>query len=371
MRAKLLLSAITVTAIVLVAACNEAPHEQSALVAPDLMLGGSAKCPLPADYVANNEPELLAALAAAGPGDVIGLDSLITIQSGVVITVEDLTLTCAKSGSGLRAAPGMGVGDLISARADGVTIDRLVLEGSEASGGPFFAWRVEGVRFSNNTVTCGPTYCAFFVATPLARVEDNYFESHGSLTGVHMQNRADSVIVSGNTLVATSPSFNVEFAAIRVLRGSNVTVRRNEVSGPWQNSISGSNLSAPRINDNSLADAVWDGILLVAVDSGVVRNNRAINAGEAGIWAGLACDNTFLGNNLSGNNNDWGLYFHPWTGANTLVGNLNIVIDNGYYDCNDDGAVDPNIITGQGAVISGVNLGKEISDSASLDKEPS
>ena len=59
-----------------------------------------------------------------------------------------------------------------------------------------------------------------------------------------------------------------------------------------------------------------------------------------------------------------GAIFDAETGANTLVGNQNVVIDNGDFDCNGDGVADPNIITGRGAVLNGVNLGDIVSDAA-------
>jgi hypothetical protein len=57
--------------------------------------------------------------------------------------------------------------------------------------------------------------------------------------------------------------------------------------------------------------------------------------------------------------------FTELTGANTLVGNQNVVIDNGNYDCDGDGPIDPNIISGSGAVDNGVNLGDKVSEAAS------
>jgi hypothetical protein len=62
------------------------------------------------------------------------------------------------------------------------------------------------------------------------------------------------------------------------------------------------------------------------------------------------------------NADDLGAIFLETTGANTLVGNKNVVVDNGDFDCDGDGISDPNVITGNGAVLNGVNLGEIVSD---------
>ncbi len=45
-----------------------------------------------------------------------------------------------------------------------------------------------------------------------------------------------------------------------------------------------------------------------------------------------------------------------------MVDNKGVVVDNGNFDCDGDGVPDPNIITGHGAVLHGVNLGEITSD---------
>jgi len=77
-----------------------------------------------------------------------------------------------------------------------------------------------------------------------------------------------------------------------------------------------------------------------------LRSNVVTSAGTGGVFAKLACGNAFVGNSLQGNAGNIGLLFDATTGANTLVGNGTIVIDNGAFDCNGDGVNDPNIITG-------------------------
>ena len=60
-----------------------------------------------------------------------------------------------------------------------------------------------------------------------------------------------------------------------------------------------------------------------------------------------------------------GVIFDLDTGGNTLVGNVNVVVDNGDRDCDGDGRADPNIIGGRGAVVAGVDLGHIVSQAMS------
>jgi len=86
------------------------------------------------------------------------------------------------------------------------------------------------------------------------------------------------------------------------------------------------------------------------------RNNEVAGAGTAGILAQWACRNTFIGNSLEGNGRDPSVIFEATTGANVLVllGNKNLVIDNGNFDCDGDGVADPNTIAGPGRVRRGI-----------------
>jgi hypothetical protein len=65
------------------------------------------------------------------------------------------------------------------------------------------------------------------------------------------------------------------------------------------------------------------------------------------------------------NADDIGIWFALDSGANTVVGNKNVVVDDGDYDCDGDTFSDPNIIAGRGAVLHGVNLGDIVSEGAS------
>ncbi len=96
----------------------------------------------------------------------------------------------------------------------------------------------------------------------------------------------------------------------------------------------------------------------------MVRNNSLSGSGEAGVGAEYACGNVFFGNSLQGNTGNIGALLARTTGNNTLVGNRTVVYDDGDLDCDGDGSADPNIITGRGAVLHGVNLGEAVSGAA-------
>ena len=376
-----------VGAIALAAACSEPsagpPQEPANSPRPAFLLAGAASCPTPAKFIVTDEASLLAALAAASPGDVIGLKGFFGVTSRVTIGTDDITLTCATPGSGLAAQAGAGVDFLITAAAKRVTVERLVLDGTGTSAppnnsfGPYVAvndgatFFAEDVRFTNNRVTCSPVLCAFFIGTRGAIVADNYFESAGSGTGIHLQGNGtplstrpiDGSRVERNTIVAVSASTNPAFGGIRPRDGSNVVVANNVVIGPWANSISPIELTQSVVEGNRLEGAAVYGVRFSAgagptgMKDNVLRNNRITAAGSAGVFAFRACGNVFVGNNLQGNADNMGLILTSTTGANTLVGNQNVVVDVGAFDCNGDGVADPNIITGRAAV----NLGGTIS----------
>lgn len=67
----------------------------------------------------------------------------------------------------------------------------------------------------------------------------------------------------------------------------------------------------------------------------------------------MRCGNVFVGNNLQGNSSNIGLIFPDTSGAKTVVGDPTVVVDNGAYDCDGEGVIDPNTIVGAGAVLRG------------------
>ncbi|MGH7529513.1 MAG: right-handed parallel beta-helix repeat-containing protein [Gemmatimonadales bacterium] len=306
------------------------------------------------------------ALATAAPGAVIAIEGLIGIAADMTARTPHVTLTCATPGSGLFAQGGAGVIVLLRVAANGITVDRLVLDGSNADD-VFFADEVADVRFTNNSVLCSPALhagsCGFFHATPNALVSGNQFRSSGSFTGVHLQAGIDGTRIEDNTITTTAAGHDVpSFGGLRVRDGANVVIARNTVQGPWQNSAAFADLDASIIEQNTFDGAVVYGIRAasgtssrpIAMTDNVFRNNRISGAGRAGIFLTSACSNLLGGNELQGNAADVGLVFDTATGANVFAGNLNLVVDNGgALDCDGDGTGDPNILTGPGLARQG------------------
>jgi hypothetical protein len=228
---------------------------------------------------------------------------------------------------------------------------------------PFVLLNAGGVQILGNTVTCGSDTCLFGSGPGVdgTVVADNSFTSAGSGSGIHLQLGTDGSRVERNTIVATAPSGDPIFGAIRVRDGANVVISGNIVRGPWANSLALADLASSSIEHNDLAGAAAFGILAragvsfrsISMTDNVFRNNQISGAGSAAIFLSSACGNELVGNNLQGNAEDVGAIFDVPTGANIMVGNKNVVIDNGSFDCDGDGVVDPNVITGRGAHLRG------------------
>ena len=331
-------------------------------------LGAQATCPAAPDFVVTTEGDLLAAVAAASPGATIALDGMIGVTADLNVSTPNVTLTCASPGSGLFAQAGGSVLELLMVSASGVAVDRLVLDGSNAQD-PYVALNVDGVRLTNNTVICSPASlggsCSVFSGTPHAVVSGNQFRSAGSTTGLHMQLGIDGTRIENNTVTTTAPSDGPpHFGGLRVRDGANVVISGNTVRGPWANSLALSDLASSSIEHNDLGGAVPFGILArsgtsfrpISMTDDVFRNNQISGAGSAGIFLTSACRNQFVGNDLRGNVGNIAAIFDVSTGANRLLGNRSTVIDNGAFDCDGDGRIDPNIIP-TGNVISGPEMG--------------
>jgi hypothetical protein len=355
--------------IVLIVACRESTTEPAHSAGPLFSVDAVTSCPTPAAVTVTDEASLRAALAAATPGEVIGLDGFFAVTADITVAVENVTLTCVTPGAGIFAAAEGSVVELVTAGANGVVVDHLVLDGSAAQGDAYFAGAVAGVRLTSNTVTCSEG-CAFFVGTREAVIADNYFESAGGITGVHLQmgfpgGPNDGTRIERNTIVATAPAGSPSFGGLRVRDGTNVTVTDNLVLGPWSNSIAPADLTESRFQRNRLEGAAGFGIRFatgpsfvpISMTDNVFAQNIVTGAATAGIFARLACRNTFAQNDLNGNGGNIGLTLDATTGANIVVlprGNTSDVIDNGSFDCDGDGQVDPNRITGPGRIRTNV-----------------
>jgi hypothetical protein len=380
-------STVAVAALLFFAGCGEPQRDAEVPLAPSFATEAAEECPIPADYVVSDEGQLLAALSAASPGHVIGLAAYFGITSDFFIVTDDITLTCATPGAGLYMAPGAEVEVLINVAAERVVVDRLVLDGSGTYWSYYAvnngdSWLAQDVRFTNNTVTCGTSGCAFFVGVSGAIITDNDLEAPGSDSGFHLQGqgprdedgwslrRTDGSRVERNTIVATAPQAPGcgYCGGIRPRDGRNLVVSHNTVQGPWLNSISTAMLYDSQISSNQLEGAQWNGIALsryptsdYSTVNNVFRSNQVNGSGFPGVRVLRACDNKFIDNDLTDNNltgdEDIGMWLGWSSGANKLVrNNMNVVVDEGDFDCDGDGISDPNIIAGSGRLMSGIGL---------------
>jgi hypothetical protein len=188
--------------------------------------------------------------------------------------------------------------------------------------------------------------------------------------------------VERNTIVATAPQPSCGFCGgIRPRDGRNLVVSQNTVEGPWLNSISTAMLYDSEISGNRLEGAQWNGIALsrnptseYSTVNNVFRGNSVSGANFPGVRVLRACENVFIGNNLRGNNldgievpgfDDIGMWLGLSSGANIVLGNKNVVVDDGDYDCDWDGNSDPNLIAGGGRILRGIGLADKTSEGAS------
>lgn len=373
LRMTLLPSGFVLAGAALWLSCSESSTTPSG-PGPQFAVSGQSTCPIPATLAVTDEAGLVAALAAAAPGQVIGVRGTIVVHSDLFITTPSVTLTCASPGAGLAADTLSAITFLLNARANGVTVAYLALDAHNLVEGPYDGEDASGLRFTNNSVTCGAGECVFFDQnTPNAVVADNQFVSNGSFTGVQMQTGIDGSRVERNSIIATAPSTGFNFGGIRARDGSGVTIANNVIAGPWSNSLALADLTDSRVAQNRLRGAVNFGIkaraggsfLPISITGDLFTSNIVTGAGAAGMFLRSACRNTFLGNALEGNAGDVGAIFDVMTGANVFDGNRNVVIDNGSFDCEGDGQPDRNVISGPGRVLH-VPQGPPSGDSTAL-----
>lgn len=225
------------------------------------------------------------------------------------------------------------------------------LAGARNHGATFEA--VERIRFTDNTTECGAVACILARQGSDVRIEGNLFTSGGSATGVHTQGGLDRVQISQNRIVAWAPSTNPTFGAIRLLTGSGHTVEGNEVRGPWANGLAITDVRSSSFVRNTVSGPLILGGAFVEFHDSDFRNNLISNPGGSGLVMNRACRNVLVGNNLQ-LTGVAGLVLEPETGANIYVGSRSAVVDNGSFDCDGDGLVDPNVLTGQGTSLTGV-----------------
>lgn len=236
-------------------------------------------------------------------------------------------------------------------------ISENILAGVEDS--PFFFRSVDGVLVAGNRAECGTTCALMRNEVFNVTVEDNSFVSYGSMTGVHLQAGTDGVKILRNRILAVEPSTFAGFGAIRVRDGRGAQIVANDIRGPWASGIALGALEAAQVDQNHVDGVSIDGIRLDGVSGAMVTLNRGSAAG-IGIALSRGCFSTLLGNQLLGGVHS--AVFGPLTGANVFVGGSGggSIVDDGAFDCDEDGEVDRNQITSQGRILSGVGLGMTV-----------
>jgi Leucine-rich repeat (LRR) protein/nitrous oxidase accessory protein NosD len=360
---------LPIAAVLVAFGCSEAPTDLPSDLQPQLAVGGAAACPTPADVVVTTDAELRDAVAAASPGDVIGIEGLIEVFENLPIDVEGVALTCASPGSGLIAGVPYLSNYMLWVRAPDVTIDRLTLDATNAIRSSILTQpnpRADGLRVTNNTIYSGPLGIMLLSGTEDAVVADNYAEVTlpTVTTGIHIQ-RAGGTRVTGNRVVARVPVGNDTWGAIRLFALDNVVLADNHAEGPWSNGYALALLTGSEVSRNRAEGSRNFGFAAslsggpASMVNNVFRNNQATRVGAAasvppgglptaGLLVSRACGNTFIGNNLQNNYDNVGAIFRDDSGANTLVGDGTIVVDDGDFDCDGDGLPDPNQLTGKG-----------------------
>lgn len=305
--------------------CADAPvapePEENQVPAP---LGESAGsrgrdgCPIAADFVVGDEVELTAALAAAAPGDVIGLDGFFEVTEYVLISTDGITLTCASPGSGLYGGPFprpefgfdnwylLDVFDPSDNIVNNVIVDQLRLDGSAARA-PYSPFGAIGARLSNSHVVCGTWNCVFVHESTDTEIVDNVFVASDPniVSGVHFQFENLGYIpdglditahVSGNTITTTVPNTLTFVGAIRFFSTTG-RILKNEIRGPWQNGVAISRADGIVVKYNEIDGATLNGIRLARATNGTIKGNEVKNSGEVGIRA------YFFGDDLASTDN--------------------------------------------------------------------
>jgi nitrous oxidase accessory protein NosD len=197
-------------------------------------------------------------------------------------------------------------------------------------------------------------------------ITDNHWIGEDTRYGVHIQGipgsgspfpnggytdaSADGTFISRN-VIETDGGYESIYGAIRVREGRDVTITHNDVSGDWSHGVVLTNVYDSRVEHNRIDGTLLNGIEFalraanrINVAGVSIKANQISNAGGVGIAIRGACYNTFQGNNLQ--NTSVGAVFEPNTGANVYRGNHEVVQDAGAFDCDEDGDIDPNDVSG-------------------------
>jgi nitrous oxidase accessory protein NosD len=307
-----------------------------------------------------------------------------------MLVTQGVTLTCGAPGAGLTGhgpsdwgtllylgAPDVVVRGLnINAAYEdaiqgypnppyGVSPARAQVTDNQVACGPsnvdcVFFMNTTGIQVAHNQIECG-LVCVYTWTVTDAVISDNYLaQPTPGYCGIWAQDTIDGTRIERNTLVSTSTlACNYPYGgAIRPNTGTGVVIADNVIRGTWLNGIATAKLSDSRIENNVVEDASWYGIFFSTFTRGVVLDpisRRVLVTGnkltgrKAGIFAKWACDNVFVAN-LFGGAAPWAAVFDTTTGQNLFVGRGD-VLDNGHFDCDGHGYVDPNLIIGRRIVM--------------------
>ena len=346
------------------AACADQPTTPSARAAGPSLAVASA-CAASPTAVVGSEAELRAAVAAAQPGDVIAITGMIPLAAPVALPTPGITVTCAEPGAGLELVYKF-LGILLAVEAKDVTISGLVLDAeygyAAITGFNSANQDFSGIRVVGNTIGCGYTTCVFFVGTTGTQITDNHFEGDSTNTGIQFQapfrtpegvpiNPVDGAVISRNVMETERSYPSSVYGAIRVRDGSDVTITHNQIGYGWSSGIVLTNVFDSRVEQNRIEGPLRYGIgvaeivaLPVTLRGTSFTGNQVSHAGTWAFSLARACDNVFTGNNVQ--HNARGALFLPSTGGNVWRGNPGVVQDAGSFDCDGDGSVDPNQVSG-------------------------
>jgi hypothetical protein len=349
--------------LVLLAACADQPVTTAARDAGPSLASAKA-CAASPTAVVRTDPELRAALASAQSGDVIAISGNIAVDSIVTVATEGITLTCAEPGAGLSFAPGYEF-VLLDLWVGHVTISGLTLD-AEYGYAPILALTgdpagLPHIRITGNEIDCGYNFCIFAVGVPFLEITDNHWKGDETRFGIQIQGagalqpgggyvQAHGIVISRNVIENEEGYISV-YGGIRVRDARDLTITHNQILGSWSNGVVLTNVYDSRVEHNRIDGALRDGIdfsLIVASRisaSGLsIKANQISNSGHAAMSVRGACWNTFEGNNVG--DNPLGTRFEPNTGDNVYRGNHETVQDGGAFDCDLDGDIDPNRISG-------------------------
>lgn len=356
--------ATSLALLALLAACTDQPVTPVARDAGPSLSAAATACAASPTTVVHTDAELRAAVASAGAGDVIAISGTIPLDSSVVVQTEGITLTCAEPGAGLSFGPGNSFG-LLELYAGHTTVSGLTLD-AEYGYSPILAFAVfnpagiPNIRLVGNEIHCGYDFCLFGVGVPYLEITDNHFIGDETRFGIQIQALrqldgtinapSDGIVISRN-VIENHEGYLAVYGGIRVRDGRDVTITHNDILGSWSNGIVLTNIYDSRVEHNRIDGALRDGIDLalivanrISIGNVSFKANQISNVGRAGISARAACRNTFEGNNVQ--DNPVGARFEFTTGDNVYRGNHGVVQDGGAFDCDRDGDIDPNHISG-------------------------